>query len=385
MNRRSLPRVLLAMGLGVAIAVGSVATPAGAANRILSTSTNPDDRIIGGTNATRSATRWFLKFTPTFGNDQFLCGATAITSKWALTAAHCVERPNGQRADTGSRGSYVRVNPVTRESGPKKFIDRIVINPGYVAESDSQLNDIALIHTSSSFGSSTLPINTSTSVPLLGAIEKVLGFGETVSGDPSSLASTLKIAVITDLAGPNPNASCGRYGDTYDDRFEICAGLPAGGVDACQGDSGGPLVSVVDGVTKLVGIVSTGTGCALANFPGIYTRVSAYTAWINSQFKEGLVYSSPCKHPICRLPKGGQVRIVLKNISSKKRSWSTKASSATLKPSRKSGTLRPHKSTSVTFRTSTMKKRCVTMKITASNTPVKKYVFALNGKRGCQV
>lgn len=30
----------------------------------------------------------------------------------------------------------------------------------------------------------------------------------------------------------------------------------------------------------LIGIVSTGIGCARAGLPGIYTRVSSYTKWI---------------------------------------------------------------------------------------------------------
>lgn len=60
---------------------------------------------------------------------------------------------------------------------------------------------------------------------------------------------------------------------------QVCAGKAAGGIDSCFADSGGPLINDQN---VIVGIVSTGIGCARPGLPGVYTRVSEYTDWIES-------------------------------------------------------------------------------------------------------
>ena len=66
----------------------------------------------------------------------------------------------------------------------------------------------------------------------------------------------------------------------------LCAGhLGKEGSDACGGDSGGPLVAIGRDDTVIVyGIVSFGNieGCGHSEFPTVYTRVTVFLDWIQS-------------------------------------------------------------------------------------------------------
>jgi len=60
----------------------------------------------------------------------------------------------------------------------------------------------------------------------------------------------------------------------------FCAGVPAGGGhDSCQGDSGGP---ILDSANRQIGLVSFGRGCGEPDYPGVYSRISAVSHWIEN-------------------------------------------------------------------------------------------------------
>ncbi|XP_040325641.1 serine protease 52-like [Herpailurus yagouaroundi] len=69
-------------------------------------------------------------------------------------------------------------------------------------------------------------------------------------------------------------------------RNMLCAGSPQGGKDTCQGDSGSPLVCQKNNHQSIwyqLGIVSWGVGCGQKKLPGVYTKVSNYLSWIDTE------------------------------------------------------------------------------------------------------
>ena len=62
--------------------------------------------------------------------------------------------------------------------------------------------------------------------------------------------------------------------------------------DTCQGDSGGPLMAFVNNHWILVGLTSSGVGCARAGYLGLYTRVSAFVSFIESNMNTSIFVST---------------------------------------------------------------------------------------------
>lgn len=231
-------------------------------------------RVVGGTPIPITSVPWQV---PLLVNST-LCSGSVIASSWIVTAAHCV---NG--VDAGRISAYAGITNLSERSGSTQLaVSSVIVHPDFNAETFQ--NDIALIGLAAPIVPSTslqavrLPTSVDpTQWPAAGTAAQVSGWGSTSFG--GSPSGTLLAGQLQVLLGPG-QSGCGDYGSGFFPAQVICAGIPSGGVDACQGDSGGPLVVTEAGVPILAGITSVGNECALARYPGLYTRITAFLPWI---------------------------------------------------------------------------------------------------------
>jgi secreted trypsin-like serine protease len=251
-----------------------------------------------------------------------LCGATALSSKWVLTAAHCVKPKittdspyrravdgNIQIHDGVNGGRNIRnwaldvVPAADRFSEaaamPGLAVVNVIVHEGfeYVGRVPKD-NDIALIELADDtpWTGATMLLSTEalTDPPIDGAgsIMEVAGFGRTESFNFKSQTTVVGnkyFVSYTDRlqsAGmPSIDAEQCRTLNSINASLvganQLCGGTF--GIDSCGGDSGGPL-SMCDAKYHRyqVGIVSWGSEYCGANdrYAGVYTRVSAYHDWI---------------------------------------------------------------------------------------------------------
>ncbi|KAF1486807.1 Transmembrane protease serine 11E, partial [Eudyptula minor novaehollandiae] len=235
------------------------------------------ERIIGGQRARDGEWPWQASIQL---DGTHRCGASVISNKWLVTAAHCFRGARDPRRWTASFGILLR------PPKQKKFIRRIIIHEKYSNFVFDHEYDVAVVELASAIeftsdvhsvclpeASHVFPENTSCFVTGWGALEND---GECYS------VNQLRQAEVKIIS----TATCNRrqvYGGAVTPGM-LCAGYLEGQVDACQGDSGGPLVHANSrGIWYLVGIVSWGDECGKPNKPGVYTRVTYYRNWINSK------------------------------------------------------------------------------------------------------
>jgi len=231
------------------------------------------------------------------GGTDYFCGATAITDRWLIAAAHCY-----QDFDDGpaQKARLVRLNTIRDNTNFVEQIEmkRVYNHPKY--NHPSLYDDIAVIELGrrisydvDKYGDTPVCIDQGRS-EFFGSLATVQGYGCTGNGTRGNLLEANVTVISNDEFQTQMMYNISSY-----PRFikSLCKYLPMGINDgflgakgilneqgiftgSCNGDSGGPLMAQnEDDRRTLIGIVSGGISCG-RGFPGWYTKVSFYKNWI---------------------------------------------------------------------------------------------------------
>ncbi|XP_039987606.1 ST14 transmembrane serine protease matriptase a [Xiphias gladius] len=237
-------------------------------------------RIVGGQDAEEGEFPWQVSLhVKGYGH---VCGASIISPRWLVTAAHCVQEDGKTSfSQPGTWEAYLGLH-TQRKIGSavvKRNLKQIIPHPNY--NTFTYDNDIALMELDSpvTYSDYIKPVclpSPQHDFPT-GNTVWITGWGATREG--GFAATVLQKAQVRII---NRSVCNDLMGGQITSRM-LCAGVLTGGVDACQGDSGGPLSSPSGNRMFLAGVVSWGDGCARRNKPGIYTTVTKFRGWVKEK------------------------------------------------------------------------------------------------------
>ncbi|XP_052745023.1 trypsin CFT-1-like isoform X1 [Bicyclus anynana] len=226
------------------------------------------ERIIGGSTTTIQTYPFACSLQVAHGAGwRHNCGCTIMNNRAVMSAAHCWPRT------AAARNYRIRVGSTTNSRGGSHIIVQQLFGHAQY-NTRTHDNDIGVIRTNAiPIGSATVRAGNIAGAnhnPPDNANVIAIGWGFTTpTGSPSETLRHVQIRVV------NLTQCRNAYGGNITANM-LCAMWPGGGRGSCFGDSGTGLIHN----NVVVGVTSFGAECASARWPGVYARVSRYTAWL---------------------------------------------------------------------------------------------------------
>ncbi|NXG03566.1 FA9 factor, partial [Sakesphorus luctuosus] len=229
-------------------------------------------QITGGTLCHRGHCPWQVLIRNSQGVG--FCGGSLLSSRWVVTAAHCLDLVSPHHVTVGDFDKY------QREFKEQKIaVERSWTHPHY--DSNDYNGDIALLYLSSAVVFNEYAIPVCLPSPGLAALLSEEGRPGVVSGWGATHARGSPLRFLMKVRLPIVSLErCQQAMDRLVTDNMLCAGHGTAAADACKGDSGGPFTAFHRNTWFLLGIVSWGEGCAKQGKYGVYTRVANYIPWI---------------------------------------------------------------------------------------------------------